>query len=463
MPLGEARFRGFTWRPLGRREPVVAGLDLRIEPGERVLLVGPSGAGKSTVLYALAGALGSTIAGEISGAAEVDGRLGLLLQNPADAIVAERLGRDVAFGLENEAMPREEIWPRVDEALESVGLTYGRDHFAAALSGGEQQRLALAGVLAMRPDVLLLDEPTSMLDAETAATVREAIVSTLGDRTLLVVEHRIGPWLEHVERVIVLSTDGEVVSDGSVEAFCSGPPPDGVWMPGMAAPVPLDIPADLVCPAEYALEIVTTEVGVELVTRTLRGTQRAQALDGLTTSITPGRATAFTGPSGAGKSTALAVLGGLLKPSSGTVAPDLRRWRSHRLAEAVGWVPQNPEHGFLAQNVVDEVARTADRVERRIDVDAVLEVFGLTRFGVSNPYRLSGGEQRRLAIAAALSHRPGVVLLDEPTVGQDPGTWAAVAGWIGAAAGAGATVGISTHDSDLPVDVEHRMESGVLV
>ncbi len=306
MSLGGARFRGFTWRPLGRRHPVVAGLDLTIEPGERVLLVGPSGAGKSTLLYGLAGALGSTIAGELSGTAEVDGRLGLLLQNPADAIVAERMGRDVAFGPENAGMARDEIWSRVDEALASVGLgappasaasggTYGRDHFSAALSGGEQQRLALAGVLAMRPDLLLLDEPTSMLDTGTSAGVRDAILSAADGRTLLIVEHRIEPWLDHVDRVVVLSAEGTVVSDGSVRAFLDGPAPAGVWMPGMATPTPLDIPAELVRPDDEPLSIAATDVSVELVTRTLRGTQRTQALTGLTASIDPATTTAFTG------------------------------------------------------------------------------------------------------------------------------------------------------------------------
>ncbi|WP_159317015.1 ATP-binding cassette domain-containing protein, partial [Raoultella terrigena] len=140
-------------------------------------LVGPSGSGKSTMLLGLAGALGTTIAGDLSGSASVDGRIGLLLQNPAESVVAEHLGRDVAFGLENARLGRDEIWRRVDAALLSVGLPYGRDHPTGALSGGEQQRLALAGVLAVEPDVLLLDEPTAMLDAETAATVRAAITT----------------------------------------------------------------------------------------------------------------------------------------------------------------------------------------------------------------------------------------------------------------------------------------------
>lgn len=462
MQSGEVRFRDFTWRPIGRRQPVVAGLDLTVEPGQRVLLVGPSGAGKSTLLHGLAGALGTTIAGDLSGSAEIGGRLGLLLQNPADAIVAERIGRDVAFGPENAGMPPEAIWPRVDDALAAVGLTYGREHFTAALSGGEQQRLALAGVLAMRPDVLLLDEPTSMLDDVTAASVRAAVLAATGDRTLIVVEHRIGPWLPHVDRVVVLGPDGAVAADTTPDEFLAGPAPAGVWMPGMPTPVPLDVPVGLVRPDAEPIGVVARDVSVELVMRTLRGTQRTQALTGLTAVLAPGDVTGFTGPSGAGKSTALALMGGLLKPSGGTVLPELRRRKSVELAAIVGWVPQNPEHGFLTSSVADEVAHTARRVGRSVDVGAILETFGLGRFAATSPFRLSGGEQRRLALAAALAHRPGVVLLDEPTVGQDPGTWAAVAGWIESARGAGATVAVSTHDADLRLDVEHSMREGTL-
>lgn len=462
MPTGEVRFRDFTWRPMGRRNPVVAGFDLTVEPGERVLLVGASGAGKSTLLHGLAGALGTTVAGDLSGSADVEGRMGLLLQNPADGIVAERIGRDVAFGLENAALSPDHIWPRVDDALASVGLSYPRDHYAAALSGGEQQRLALAGVLAMRPDVLLLDEPTSMLDTDTATSVREAVLAAVGDRTLIVVEHRIEPWLPHVDRVVVLAAGGTIVSDGTVASFLAGPPPTGVWMPGMAVPDLLGVPAELVAPAGEILTVAAAEVSVDLVMRTLRGSQRTRALTDLNVTIAPGEVAAFTGPSGAGKSTALAVLGGLLAPTAGEVTPDLRKMKSQALAAVVGWVPQNPEHGFLTTKVADEVEHTSKRLGHQVDIMAVLEVFGLAHLAQAHPYRLSGGEQRRLALAAALAHRPGVVLLDEPTVGQDPGTWAAVAGWVAASGEGGATVAVSTHDHDLPWNVEHQMVKGAL-
>ena len=459
-----ARFRGFAWRPLGRRDPVIAGFDLTIEAGERVLIAGPSGAGKSTLLYALAGALGTTIAGELSGTVDVDGRIGLLLQNPGDAVVAERIGRDVAFGPENLGLSREDIRGRVASALDAVRMPYGTGHFTAALSGGELQRLALAGVLAMRPELFLLDEPTSMLDDVNATAVREAILDASAGSTLIVVEHRIGPWLEHVDRVIVLSKSGDIVGDGTPAALLDDPhPPDGVWMPGLPTPTPLAIPAELVTPRADPLHLVVDDVSIDLVTRTLRGTETTHALRSFNAGLQPGAMTTFTGPSGAGKSTALAAFGGLLKPKSGTITPAVHQWRSLRLAGSIGWMPQNPEHGFLAHTVGEEIEKTAHRLGGTVDCGAILEVFGLGHLKLANPFRLSGGEQRRLALAAALGHRPGVVLLDEPTVGQDRHTWAAVVGWFTAAARAGAAVGLSTHDQYIPREVDYALKVGQLV
>ncbi len=460
MPSGEVRFHGFTWRPLGRRDPVIRDLDLEISPGERVLLLGASGAGKSSLLHALGGALGTTIAGEVKGDAVVDGRLGLLPQDPDDAVVADRIGRDVAFGPENLALPRDQIWQRVDEALEAVQLPYGRDHLTTALSGGERQRLALAGVLALRPDVLLLDEPTSMLDADHASSVRDAVLDVAGGRTLVVVEHRFEPWLEDVDRVVVLAGGG-LAFDGSVS-----PPSSRRRRSTGSGCLVCRRPNPSTCRSGSSRRPVSSrswreDVTVDLVTRTLRGTQRTRALTGLDLALEPGSRTAVVGPSGAGKSTALAMLGGLIRPVSGTVTPALARRRSRQLAPDLGWVPQDSELGFVTTEVAAEISRTGEVIGTEVDVGAVLEVLGLGHLGAAHPYRLSGGEQRRLGLAAALAHRPGLALLDEPTVGQDRHTWAAVAGWIGAAARAGATVGVSTHDDDLPVDAVVRLTAGV--
>lgn len=440
---------------------MVRDLDLQVAPGERVLLLGTSGAGKSSLLHALTGALGTTIAGEVAGLAEVGGRVGLLPQDSADSVVADRIGRDVAFGPENLGVPREEIWRRVDAALEAVRLPYGREHLAAALSGGEAQRLALAGILALAPDVMLLDEPTSMLDGEAAAAVRDAVLNVREGRTLVIVEHRFEPWLEHVDRVVVLA-GGNVAYDGSVAEFLSGPVHDGLWMPGLPAPAPMAVDPGLVRPEGDVVAPRLEAVGVELVTRTLRGSQRTHALDGLDLELSAGRSTALVGPSGAGKSTALAVLGGLLGPSDGSMRPELHRRRSRDLAPDVGWVPQVSEHGFVTHEVRREVALTSGLVGRGVVVEEVLAALGLEHLAGANPYRLSGGEQRRLALAAALAHRPGLVLLDEPTVGQDRNTWAAVAGWIVASAREGAALAVSTHDRELPVDVRIPMAAGSL-
>jgi energy-coupling factor transport system ATP-binding protein len=135
------------------------------------------------------------------------------------------------------------------------------------------------------------------------------------------------------------------------------------------------------------------------------------------------------------------------------VEPDLSRLRSGEIAERVGWVPQNPELGFLTHTVRDEIVHTARRLGRTVDPRAIADAFGLTHLLDASPFRLSGGEQRRLALAAGLAHRPGLVLADEPTVGQDPDTWASVVGWLTSARDAGASVAVATHDPELPRDV----------
>lgn len=446
---------------------MIEALDLRVEPGERVLLAGPSGAGKSTVLHALVGALGSTLPGDLDGQIGVGGRIGLVPQTPGDAVVAERIGRDVAFGPENLALPRDVIWSRVDEALEAVGLRQGRDHPTAALSGGELQRLALAGVLAMRPDVVLLDEPTSMLDAEHAASVREAVESAViaTGATLIVVEHRLEPWLDLVDRVVVLDDHGTIVADVDPAVFVRDHRDSlgrlGVWMPGLPAPAPLAVDPDWVRPDQLLDAIGWSDLTVDLRSQSMRGATVTRALDGVHARLEPARLTALTGPSGAGKSTLLAAFGGLVRPTAGTQVgptPALVDRRSAALAADVGWVPQVPEHGFIAATVREEIEATPHRLGRSIDTDAVLDLLGLTHLAAAHPYRLSGGEQRRLSLATAIAHRPGLVLLDEPTVGQDRTTWSAVAGLATAAAGAGAIVATASHDRDLVDLADHRID-----
>lgn len=455
---GHARLRGFGWQPVGRRAPVVAGVDLTVTPGERVLLAGPSGAGKTTILHALAGVLGAVVDGDRTGEVEVGGRAGLLQQDPTDSFVAARIDREIAFGPENLGLPRDEIARRVAEAREAVALPYSGDRPIAALSGGEAQRLALAGVLALRPDLLLLDEPTAMLDEHHAAEVRSAVdrVVRASGASLVVVEHRIGPWLDLVDRLVVIGPGGELVADGDphrvLEQHGARLAAAGVWVPGVPDPLPIPVPSPLVAPEGPVGDLEVLDLAVELVRRGLRGTTRTRAVAGVSARLGAGLTTVLAGPSGSGKSTLLAVAAGLVRPTAGEVrgtsgrpyelAPEL-------LAAGHGWVPQVPGHGMLTSRVEDEVALTSGRLGRRLDVEAVLDVFGLGALAGRHPHRLSGGEQRRLAVAAALAHRPGACLLDEPTVGQDRLTWAAVVGWATSAAAAGATVVAASHDGSL--------------
>lgn len=468
-----ASLRGFGWRPLGRREEVISDLDLSFAPGEITLLAGGSGAGKSTVLRALAGLLGEAVPGEQRGTVDIGGAAGLLLQNPADAIVAATIGREVAFGPENQALPRAEIWRRVHDGLARVGLSYGVSRPTSALSGGELQRLALAGVLAIQPRLLLLDEPTSMLDDQTAGQVRRCVLDAARatGATTVVAEHRIGPWLPACDRVVVLQR-GQVIADTTPDDFVRShrqPLLDaGVWMPEAPDPQPIQVNPAWVTPPRPAPTLKADALGVELTLRTLQGTRRHTALADVNARLGHGELSALVGPSGAGKSTLLAAFAGILHPSTGViegVAPPLHRRRSRDLAGVAGFVPQNPEHGFLRTTVRDEVACTATKLGRSVDVDGLLELMHLDHLAGANPFQLSGGEQRRLAVLAALAHRPGIVLLDEPTVGQDRHTWAAVAGWATAARDAGATVGVATHDAALVdrADCVIQLKSGQVV
>lgn len=401
---------------------------------------------------------------------EVPGHVGLLQQDPLVSVVAETVGRDVAFGLENRQVSREEIWPRVQLALEASAFPYGVGHPTSALSGGEAQRLALAGSLVLGSPVMLLDEPTSMLDPELARSVREAVRRDADSRraTTVVVEHHIEPWLDFADRLIVLGEGGSVVADGDPgtvlaeqTAFLTS---QGVWVPGADAPSLAAVDPALVSPwASGPQRLVSaTDIRVELKGGLVdRRAAPTVALDGVAAVLDAGKAVGVTGVSGAGKSTLVSVLGGLLKPTSGTVvaAPELAtkkgaepwRWASPDLTARLSWMPQTPEHGVVSRSVQSEVlasARACGREPRVAEHRAggLLEVFGLSHLADASPYHLSGGEQRRLMVAAALTHGPYGVLLDEPTVGQDRRTWSLVLGAVAAARNAGSGVAVATHD-----------------
>jgi energy-coupling factor transport system ATP-binding protein len=434
-----------------------------------VLLLGASGSGKSTLLTHLAGLVDARSGGEAEGELRVFGvppgaarnRTALLLQDPESQVVMSRSGDDVAFGLENRGIPTDDIWPAVRAALEAVDWPYGPNRPTDQLSGGELQRLALAGILALQPDLLLLDEPTANLDPGGAAALRQALTRIAAERplTMLLVEHRVADWLPLVDRVVVMAEGGGILLDGPpAEVFVGNDAVldrHGIWTPDHAGrrptrPIPGAAVESVISAEQLSARAPLDErpifARLDLVVRT-------------------GEALAIIGPNGSGKSTLARLLGGLLRPAIGEVtasealAPGhagavIWRWPAGLLVTRIGSVFQDPEHQFLTGRVADELAlgpiraglpeaearRRATELADRLRLDGVWE---------ANPFTLSGGEQRRLSVATALATAPRVVVLDEPTFGQDRRTWDEMLSLLAGLVDSGRAVVMATHDRPL--------------
>ncbi|GAA4053827.1 ABC transporter ATP-binding protein [Arthrobacter methylotrophus] len=482
--------RGWGWRHAGRTTPAIHGLDLDIRPGERVLLLGPSGAGKSTLLHALAGVLGEEgDDADETGSLLVDGqspraqrgRAGLMQQDPETQVVLSRLGDDVAFGAENLCVPREEIWKRVHEALDDVGLRNSAggsasgglalDHPTSALSGGQKQRLALAGILAMRPGLILLDEPTANLDPAGVLEVRDAVGRCLDKTgaTLVVVEHRVAVWKDLVDRIVVLQPGSSSEGSSTPAVLLDGDPDTvlvrardmltaaGVWVPGY---VPATRPRSNA--RGGGLLLATQELAVSRERAHRRGLKTIPprpVQTGLDAEVFAGQSLTITGPNGAGKSTFALTLAGLLAPVSGAVTAavelsagagnDPFRWKAQQLISRIGTVFQEPEHQFVTGRVLDELMFGPKHLGHGEDrVDELLERLRLSHLVDANPYTLSGGEKRRLSVATVLAAHPRVLVLDEPTFGQDANTWAELASFLSELLDAGTSVVSVTHDQE---------------
>lgn len=430
--------QGWGWQFAARSAPALTNISCEVNAGERVLLLGASGVGKSTLLRALAGVLGEdegTQSGSlhINGAApeQSRGTVGLVLQDPENQVILERVGDDVAFGCENLGIPREEIWERVDEALGLVGLHVPLSHSTSALSGGQKQRLALAGVLAMKPEIIALDEPTANLDPAGARALKDA-VTTVADATgatIVMVEHRVDLWWDFATRIIVLGAEG-VLWDGAPYSL----PPEtasvleasGVWLPHTQIPR---------APQHTGSPVLLT--AQNLCAGYPGSTQSTQPVN---VNIRAGEILAITGANGAGKTALALTLGGLIPAQSGAVIASTElqtsarssnpySWRSRELLTRIGSVFQAPEQQFIAATVRAELAagpRAQGLSQNEIDVrvEELLERLHLTELADAHPFTLSGGQQRRLSVGTALATKPRLLILDEPTFGQDAVTWA---------------------------------------
>ncbi|MCL3862560.1 ABC transporter ATP-binding protein [Actinotalea sp. K2] len=455
MSVAAITTRGLSVHFAGRAAPSLSGVDLTVGPGERVLVLGPSGGGKSTLLHVLTGVVPQSVDADVAGEVRVLGQdpqvvpvpqlalqVGWLGQDPAAGACLPVVETEVALPLENRGVPREEIGPRVRRALVAVGAEHLARRRTSTLSGGEQQRVALAAVLAGEPEVLVLDEPTSMLDPVSAAQVLTLIGEQSRTRTTLLVEHRTAEMSWSPERAVLLDESGRVAADGpagdllAARRDAAGAARDPAAVPGRSG-------------GDVVLE--------------LRRAHFAQGghdvVRGVDLSVRRGQVTVVVGCNGSGKSSVLLGAAGLL-PGGGVRAG----------AGAAGLVFQRPEHQFLARTVAQEVAhglprptgsrRWWARASAREGVDrqeaarasttaAWLDRFDLAPLADADPFRLSGGQQRRLSVAAmAVVGRP-VLLLDEPTFGLDLPQTRAVVDLVRELADAGTAVVVATHDLDL--------------
>ncbi|UNX55087.1 ATP-binding cassette domain-containing protein [Georgenia sp. TF02-10] len=493
-----------------RAEPVLRGVSLHLAPGEQVVVLGASGSGKSTVLRAITGVVPHTLAATVTGEVSVAGtatlqtpvversrHLGVLAQDPAAAVCLPGVEQEVALPLENHAADPATIGPRVTAALAAVGAAGLRDRPTAALSGGESQRVALAAALVTEPAVLLLDEPTSMLDPAGVAAVRAALAAAV-DRyrpAVVLVEHRLDEWAGPggtaglPPRAVVLR-DGEVLADGPTDVVlrehARALHADGCWLPvdaelfaltgtagGLTATANRELLRALAgtagSPARPAGDVLLEARGLAAgragatsrrVRRGRRGQKPAAAQRGrrgrrepapaplladVDLTVRAGEVVALLGANGVGKSTLLLTLAGLLPPLAGRVQ-----------GARPGLVFQNAEHQLLTSSVRAEVAHGLPAEVAADVVPRQLRRHRLDHLADQYPFRLSGGEQRRLSLAAMLAHERPVLLADEPTLGLDRRDAIATAAALRDVADGGGAVVLVSHDLRLVAGLADR-------
>jgi energy-coupling factor transporter ATP-binding protein EcfA2 len=459
-----------------QKDPVFANLNLKISPGEFVVIAGPSGSGKSTFCRTLIGLIPNLTKGDIiAGSLDVCGlkvdesqvhqltqHVGMVFQDPETNIFSLIVLDELAFGPENMGLPKMEIIRRIEQVSDWVGLKYLWPNRTDQLSGGQKQRVAIGGALAMFPKVLVLDEPTTDLDPigkkQVIATLKR-LKQTLG-LTILVIEHDLTNLIGVASRLIIMGNKGEILLDGPPTEVLTGGyetiVESGIRVPSFVAmghalnhlghhidPVPLSTEqaAELLVHHTNEVPAICGKLGITLPDRSPRDVSNVieiedlhfyyqknrSVLKGLNLEIRRSEFVAILGPNGSGKSTLLKLMVGLLRPKKGVVRILDRNQKpipNRHMSEHVSFVFQDPNHQLFENTVWDEVAfslRIRRDSEERINkrVETILEKVNLLHYCDRHPATLSRGEKRRLAVATALGYPIDLLLLDEPTTGQD--------------------------------------------
>ncbi len=508
-------------------EPALRDINLHVDDGEFVLLLGASGSGKSTLIQCLNGLVPKVAGGNLEGEIIVNGKnlrdykvhqmasdVGIIFQNPDTQLFSLTVEKDVAFGPENLGMPKEEILSRMDQAMRIVGMENMRDRFIFTLSGGEKQRVAIAGTLAMEPSVMVLDEPTSDLDpmgtSEVLSLVRR--LNQEKDMTIILIEHKIDDVVHLADRVVVMD-QGRVIMDGAPdEIFNRGHDQlkeIGIALPQLSeiahaikngsgdledgSPTYLsydtilsrlcdllrDRPAGIArfrtahtLPATTAHTAPKPKIEIKNLRHTFE--DGTVGLDGINLVIPEGDFVALIGHNGAGKTTLASHLIGLLRPEKGTITidgVDVSGMRVAALARKVGYLFQNPDNQIFTDSVVQELGFGLENIKLRDDVivervEAAIAMMELSEFRGRHPHSLSRGQRQRLAVASILAMEPDIIVLDEPTTGQDWGHVNKFLRRIRHLNELGKTIILITHDMNLVAGYARRtvvMDKGRIV
>ncbi|CAG7651623.1 Putative HMP/thiamine import ATP-binding protein YkoD [Paenibacillus solanacearum] len=446
-------------------------LSLEVPRGQKVLLLGPSGCGKSTLLQVLSGLIPHSIEVPLRhDGIRIPDSWGYLFQDPDAQFCMPYVDEEIAFVLENMRVPREHMPGRITQLLEQVGLRLPEAHVPiGSLSQGMKQRLGIATLLALQPEVWFLDEPTSLLDPEGTSDVWDTVKRVTREHTVLIVEHKIDEIVHYVDRVVMFGPDARIVADGAPEHIFAQHQRElqeyGIWYPGVwddyaARSAVLaerkGAAADAERKAAAADAASTAGDGAEplLLMRELTGFHGKTPKIEATAELYAGDWIAVVGDNGAGKSTLLQSMMQLLR-TSGEYRLAGRPVRGFDdVADYAAYVFQNPEMQFVAASVQDELAFNFRRdgepeAEVRAKTEELLAWFGLAEHRGLHPYQLSLGQKRRLSVAAATVKAQRLVLLDEPTFGQDAANTFALLEKLEAWRRQGTAIVMVTHDPEI--------------
>ncbi|MGG4267198.1 ABC transporter ATP-binding protein [Peribacillus simplex] len=443
-------------------EPLIfKDLSLSFDQGEKVLLLGPSGCGKSTLLQVFSGLIPNSI--EVPMKAEklkCPSSWGYVFQDPDSQFCMPFADEEIAFVLENLSVPKQEMKERIRQHIGQVGLNLTDIHTSIeTLSGGMKQRLAIASVLALEPEVIFLDEPTAMLDPEGTKEIWDLLKGVGRDKTVIIVEHKIDHVLEFIERIVLFNDEGQIIADGPKDTILSlyknEMKEHGIWFPGVWD----EYIHDNKPIREHQFSDGVPLMHVQFFSGFRKKEEKIKVEE---LEVHSGEWIVIRGENGAGKSTLLHALMQFIKTNGTYELMGTPIKRVKNLTDHMTFVFQNPELQFVANSVYEEIAyslRIGKRPQQEIRerVQSLLEVFRLEAHRGKHPFQLSMGQKRRLSVAASIVIDKKIILLDEPTFGQDSKNTFALLEWFEEYRRCGTTVIMVTHDDHISSNFATRV------